>query len=44
MMRPEFVTPEILFRSLPEPLVQGVLIAAWLAKWMAVKPQEQAQS
>ncbi|MHC4349196.1 MAG: hypothetical protein ACYS15_11775, partial [Planctomycetota bacterium] len=44
MLRPEFVTPEILFRSLPEPIVQGVLIAAWLAKWMAVKPQEQAQS
>jgi hypothetical protein len=44
MLRPEFVTPEILFRSLPEPIVQGVLIAAWLARWMAVKPQEQAQS
>ena len=44
MLRPEFVTPEILFRSLPEPIVQGVLIAAWLAKWMAVKPQEQTQS
>ena len=36
MMRPEFVTPEILARSLPEPVVQGVLIAAWLARWMAV--------
>jgi hypothetical protein len=44
MLRPEFVTPEILFRSLPEPIMQGVLIAAWLAKWMAIKPQEQAQS
>ena len=44
MLRPEFVTPEILLRSLPEPVVQGVLIAAWLAKWMAVQPQEQAQT
>jgi hypothetical protein len=44
MLRPEFVTPEILLRSLPEPIVQGVLIAAWLAKWMAVKPKEQTQS
>jgi hypothetical protein len=23
MLRPEFVTPDILFRSLPEPIVQG---------------------
>lgn len=44
MLRPEFVTPEIFLRSLPEPIVQGVLIAAWLAKWMAVKPEEQVQS
>jgi hypothetical protein len=44
MLRPEFVTPEIILRSLPEPIVQGVLIAAWLAKWMAVKPQEQSRS
>lgn len=36
MLRPEFVTAEILYRSLPEPIVQGVLIAAWLATWMAV--------
>jgi hypothetical protein len=40
MLRPEFVTPEILVRSLPEPIVQGVLIAAWLAKWMALRPEE----
>ena len=38
MLRPEFVTSEILLRSLPEPIIQGVLIAAWLAKWMAVNP------
>ena len=44
MLRPEFVTAEILLRSLPEPIVQGVLIAAWLAKWMVVKPQEHVQS
>jgi hypothetical protein len=44
MMHPEFVTPEILLRSLPEPIVQGVLIAAWLAKWMPGRPQEQTRS
>jgi hypothetical protein len=43
MLRPEFVTPEILLRSLPEPIVQGVLIAAWLAKWMAVKSEQKVQ-
>jgi hypothetical protein len=41
MLRPEFLTPEMLLRSLPEPIVQGVLIAAWLAKWIAVKPHER---
>jgi hypothetical protein len=44
MLRPEFVTREILGRSLPEPIVQGILIAAWLAKWMPPKSQEQVAS
>ncbi len=43
MMRPEFVTPDILFRSLPEPIVQGVLISAWIAKWMQTKHPEHAK-
>jgi hypothetical protein len=38
MMRPEFVTPEILARSLPEPIVQGVFISAWIAQWMVDRP------
>ena len=43
MMRPEFVTSDILLRTLPEPIVQGLLISAWTAKWMAAKPREKAQ-
>jgi hypothetical protein len=34
MTRPEFVTPEILLRTLPEPIAQGLAIAAWFARWM----------
>lgn len=40
MMRPEFVTPGILARTLPEPIIQGLLFSAWTAKWMAAKPEE----
>ena len=43
MMRPEFVTPHILLKTLPEPIIQGLVISAWLAKWMAVKPKEKKQ-
>ena len=42
MMRPEFVTPDILFRTLPEPIMQGLLISAWIARWMVTKQQEKA--
>ncbi len=42
MMRPEFVTPDILLRTLPEPIVQGLLISAWIAKWMAKKPPDNS--
>lgn len=34
MSRPEFVTPEILLRTLPEPIIQATAIAAWFAYWM----------
>jgi uncharacterized membrane protein YkgB len=43
MMRPEFVTLDILLRTLPEPIVQGTLISAWIAKWMAKKPREKGE-
>jgi steroid 5-alpha reductase family enzyme len=32
MLRPEFVTWDITLRTLPEPIVQGILISAWAAK------------
>ncbi len=32
MLRPEFVTPEILLRSLPELIVQSLLITAWVTE------------
>src|SRR3989304_6506780 len=35
MTRPEFVTPEILLRTLPEPILQGLAIAAWFAYWVS---------
>jgi len=43
MMRPEFVTSEILVRTLPEPIFQGMLISAWVARWMAPKPPEEIE-
>ena len=39
MMRPEFVTTNILLKTLPEPIIQGLVISACVAKWMAVKPK-----
>jgi len=44
MMRPEFVTSEILVKTLPEPIIQGTLISAWLAKWMAEDSQEEVRN
>ena len=43
MMRPEFTTPAILLRTLPEPIVHGLALAAWVGRWMAAKPQEERQ-
>jgi hypothetical protein len=37
MMRPEFVTPEILARTLPEPIIQGACISLWFSKWIEEK-------
>lgn len=37
MMRPEFVTPEILARTLPEPIIQGIVISLWFSKWIEEK-------
>ena len=44
MMRPEFTTPAILLRTLPEPLTHGTILAAWVARWMATKPREKLSS
>lgn len=41
MMRPEFTTPAILLRTLPEPIAHGTILAAWVARWMAVKHREK---
>ena len=44
MMRPEFVTADILLKTLPEPIIQGLLISAWIAAWMVTKPELEAQA
>jgi hypothetical protein len=31
--RPEFVTPTMLARTLPEPVIRGVIFSAWVARW-----------
>jgi len=37
MLRPEFVTSNILLRTLPEPIIQGACISLWFAKWIENK-------
>lgn len=31
--RPEFVTPSMLARTTPEPVVRGFIFSAWIARW-----------
>jgi hypothetical protein len=31
--RPEFVTPSVLMRTLPEPVIRGFVFSAWVARW-----------
>jgi hypothetical protein len=33
MARPELVTPSMLARTLPEPVVRGLVFSAWVAQW-----------
>ncbi len=41
IMRPEFTTPAFLLRTLPEPIVHGLILSAWVARWMAAEPREK---
>ena len=31
--RPEFVAPSMLARTVPEPVIRGVIFSAWMARW-----------
>jgi hypothetical protein len=33
MARPEFVTPSVLARTIPEPVTRGVIFSGWIARW-----------
>ena len=37
--RPEFVTPSVLMRTLPEPVIRGFVFSAWVAWWAFPKPR-----
>jgi hypothetical protein len=37
ILRPEFTTPSIVLRVIPEGLIQGLAFGAWLARWLAPK-------
>ncbi len=37
ILRPEFTTPHIVSRVIPEGLIQGLAFGAWLARWLTPK-------
>jgi nitroreductase len=40
ILRPEFTTPDIILRVVPEGLIQGLAFGAWLSRWLS--PSKQA--